>query len=70
MYLSSHLFSSHLPTYNEVLADLKETGVKHVRLMPFMVMAGYHALNDLTGNEKDSWKSMLEKEGFKVDFNL
>ncbi|RQW81579.1 MAG: cobalt chelatase [Methanothrix sp.] len=58
------------PTYDEVLAELKEAKVKNVRLMPFMVVAGDHALNDLTGNESDSWKSMLEKEGFKVDFNL
>ena len=58
------------PTYDEVLTKLKEAKVKNVRLMPFMVVAGDHALNDLTGNETDSWKSMLEKQGFKVDFNL
>ncbi|MDD4162592.1 MAG: sirohydrochlorin cobaltochelatase [Methanothrix sp.] len=58
------------PTYDEVVAKLNEAEVKNVRLMPFMVVAGDHALNDLTGNESDSWKSMLEKDGFKVDFNL
>ncbi len=58
------------PTYDDVLASLKESGVKKVRLMPFMVVAGDHALNDLTGNESESWKSMLEKEGFETDFNL
>jgi len=58
------------PTYDDVVAKLKAAKVKNVRLMPFMVVAGDHALNDLTGNESDSWKSMLEKEGFKVDFNL
>jgi len=58
------------PAYNEVLTELKESGVKNVRLMPFMIVAGDHALNDLVGDEKDSWKSMLEKEGFKVDCNL
>jgi len=58
------------PTYDDILEELKVTKVKNVRLMPFMVVAGDHALNDLTGDETDSWKSMLEKEGFKVDFNL
>jgi len=58
------------PAYDDVLASLKESGVKKVRLMPFMVVAGDHALNDLTGNESESWKSMLEKEGFETDFNL
>lgn len=58
------------PTYDDVVAKLKSARVKNVRLMPFMVVAGDHALNDLTGKESDSWKSMLEKEGFAVDFNL
>ncbi|MFZ2472838.1 MAG: sirohydrochlorin cobaltochelatase [Methanothrix sp.] len=58
------------PGYDEVLSGLKASGVKKVRLMPFMVVAGDHALNDLTGNESESWKSMLEKEGFEIDYNL
>jgi len=58
------------PTRDEVVAELKAAKVKNVRLIPFMVVAGDHALNDLTGNESDSWKSILEKEGFKVDFSL
>lgn len=58
------------PGYDEVLSGLKASGVKNVRLMPFMVVAGDHALNDLTGNESESWKSMLEKEGFEIDYNL
>jgi sirohydrochlorin cobaltochelatase len=58
------------PGYDEVLSGLEASGVKKVRLMPFMVVAGDHALNDLTGNESESWKSMLEKEGFEIDYNL
>ncbi len=58
------------PGYGDVLAKLKECGAEKVRLMPFMVVAGDHALNDLTGNESDSWKSMLGEQGFETDFNL
>jgi sirohydrochlorin cobaltochelatase len=58
------------PSYDEVLSALNESGVTKVRLMPFMIVAGDHALNDLTGNESDSWKSMLEGEGFETDFYL
>lgn len=58
------------PGYDEVLARLNESGVKKARLIPFMVVAGDHALNDLTSNESESWKSMLEKEGFEIDYNL
>ena len=32
-----------------------------VTLIPFMLAAGDHALNDLAGNEDTSWKSQLEK---------
>ena len=34
-----------------------------VLLIPFMLVAGDHALNDLAGAEPDSWKSRLEKQG-------
>ena len=58
------------PGYDEVLAGLKESGVKKARLMTVMVVAGDHSVNDLTGNESESWKSMLETEGFEIDYNL
>ncbi|MBO4630691.1 MAG: sirohydrochlorin cobaltochelatase [Lentisphaeria bacterium] len=32
-----------------------------VQLIPFMLVAGDHALNDLAGNDASSWKSQLEK---------
>lgn len=35
-----------------------------------MLVAGDHALNDLAGDEPESWKSMLEEEGFEIDSNL
>ena len=34
-----------------------------VLLVPFMLVAGDHALNDLAGEDADSWKSRLEKQG-------
>ncbi len=53
-------------TFDDVLATLKADKVKTVWLMPFMIVAGDHALNDLVGPEADSWASMLKKEGFEV----
>ena len=32
-----------------------------------MVVAGDHANNDMAGDEEDSWKSVFEKEGYKVE---
>ena len=55
------------PNLEKVIPQLKLHGIKHVTLMPFMMVAGDHANNDMAGNEPDSHKSILEKEGFKVD---
>lgn len=52
--------------FDKVLAELKKTGCKKVWLMPFMIVAGDHAKNDMAGNEEDSWKSMLENSGYEV----
>jgi sirohydrochlorin cobaltochelatase len=34
-----------------------------VYLQPFMAVAGDHAVNDMAGDEEDSWKSVLEAAG-------
>ena len=55
------------PNLEQVIPQLKLHGIKHVTLMPFMMVAGDHANNDMAGEEPESHKSILEKEGFKVD---
>lgn len=55
------------PSLETVLPKLKKNGVKHVTLMPIMMVAGDHANNDMAGSDKDSHKSILEAAGFKVD---
>ena len=47
------------------MAKLEIAGKKKAALMPFMLVAGYHAKNDMAGDE-DSWKSQLEDEGYEV----
>lgn len=39
---------------------------KKVYLAPFMIVAGDHASNDMSGNDSDSWKYQLEQEGYPV----
>ena len=34
--------------------------------MPFLTVAGDHAVRDMAGVHPESWKSILEKEGFVV----
>lgn len=59
------------PTLDDVIAALKEKGTyKKVVLQPLMVVAGDHANNDMAGAEDDSWKSVLEKEGYEVTCRL
>ena len=62
-----HVYSVEgMPMLEHVIPVLKEEGVKHVTLMPMMMVAGDHANNDMAGDDEDSHKSVLEKEGFTV----
>lgn len=55
-----------MPVLDDVIPILKQKGVKHVILMPMMMVAGDHANNDMAGDEDDSHRSILRKEGFTV----
>lgn len=54
------------PEIKDLLPKLREKGIKSIQLAPFMVVAGDHAKNDMAGEEEDSWKNILRKEGFLV----
>ncbi len=56
------------PALEDVLDKLKLFGVKKVLLKPCMIVAGDHAMNDMAGTdpEEESWKTVLEKNGFEV----
>ena len=51
------------PKLEDILPELKKKGIKKVYLAPCMAVAGDHARNDMAGDEPDSWKSMLKKNG-------
>lgn len=50
------------PFYEQALKQLRASGLKRVKLVPLMFVAGEHAKNDIA----EKWKSDLEKEGFNV----
>ncbi|CUH94664.1 hypothetical protein P22_0730 [Propionispora sp. 2/2-37] len=54
------------PSLQRVMAKLKEKSFSKVLLMPFMLLAGDHALNDMTGPDEDSAQSQLTAAGFQV----
>ena len=58
------------PELDVILPILKGKGIEEITLMPLMLVAGDHAINDMAGEEEDSWKSILEQEGYKVNIYL
>lgn len=54
------------PSLDDWIGKLKMHKVENIILMPLMMVAGDHANNDMAGDEEDSHKMILQKNGFKV----
>ncbi len=54
------------PGLDDFVDHLAYTKKRKILLKPFMIVAGNHAVNDMAGPGDDSWKSLLEKEGYEV----
>lgn len=55
------------PVLEDAIKLLKDSQVKKVKLMPLMIVVGDHANNDMAGDDQDSWKNILAKEGYQVE---
>lgn len=55
------------PTLDNVVNSLKRFKPKKSYIIPLMIVAGDHALNDMSSDEDDSWKSILENNGFECE---
>ena len=51
------------PGFAPVLAEVRARRPRRVWLAPLLVVAGDHALNDMAGEEPDSWASQIAAEG-------
>lgn len=58
------------PSFDWVLTSLKNNNIKEVLLMPFLIVAGFHAKKDLVSQSPKSWKSILEREEIHVEEKL
>jgi sirohydrochlorin cobaltochelatase len=58
------------PGIDEVLWQLKRSKLKKIRLMPFLLVCGGHALEDMAGDRPTSWKSTFEEKGFRTEVYL
>ncbi|PRR85106.1 Sirohydrochlorin cobaltochelatase [Clostridium luticellarii] len=54
------------PVIENIIPKLRDNKIEKVILMPFMVVAGDHALNDMAGDDSNSWKEILKSKGFEV----
>lgn len=54
------------PEIHHILDALKDLKPKRVHLAPLMIVAGDHAINDMSSDEEDSWKTILENHNLNV----
>jgi len=54
------------PGLDIVMDGLVHIGADRVVLVPFMMVAGDHARNDMAGDRADSWKSVMCSRGIRV----
>ncbi len=50
-----------------VLGSVRRQEPEKVVLAPFLMVAGDHVVNDLAGEQADSWKSVFEAEGYQTE---
>ncbi len=55
------------PGLNEIQKQFPPSYSGKVLLKPFMIVAGDHAINDMAGDDPESWKSVLSKQGLDVE---
>lgn len=55
------------PSLDDMIAVATENKFEKIVLLPFMIVAGDHANNDMAGDEEDSWKTAFKKQGFDVE---
>lgn len=54
----------------KLLPQLNVLEKKELTLMPMMLVAGDHAHNDMAGEDADSWRSILEDQGFDLKIRM
>lgn len=54
------------PELPEVMEMMAPYQYKRIYMMPLMLVAGDHAQNDMASDEEDSWKTILEQQGYEA----
>lgn len=54
------------PSLETLIKNVNAAGFTKVIITPFLVVAGEHAKNDMSGDDEDSWRNRFESSGFSV----
>ncbi|RQW64551.1 sirohydrochlorin cobaltochelatase [Vibrio viridaestus] len=54
------------PEVSLVIERLKRNSAERVHLIPLMLVAGDHAINDMASDDEDSWKTQMQSNGIAV----
>lgn len=58
------------PAIEDVMSKVEAAGSNKVVLLPFMIVAGDHATNDLAGDGEDSWKMQFIAAGYETECEI
>ena len=58
------------PSLDDVFHRLSEHPARALHLAPFMIVAGDHAVNDMAGDEENSWFRQCQNAGYQVTCHL
>ena len=58
------------PDIEYIRERFRRKKIRKVIMMPLLIVAGDHARNDLAGEEEDSWRSILERDGYETEVIL
>lgn len=70
LFVNPHYYMATVegfPTIEDVIIQLKQDDICKVRLVPFMIVSGEHAHQDMAGEAEDSWKNQLERAGYETE---
>ncbi len=68
-----HVFIGTVEAYpapDTLIRQIRRQDIKRIVLAPLLIVAGDHAVNDLAGDDPDSWKSIFTAAGFEVSCRL
>lgn len=54
------------PELDDLLEEISSSSYQKIKLLPFMVVAGDHATNDMASDEEDSWNTLIKKRGYET----